>query len=279
MSNRQERRNSNITDQQRTLIQILEKIYRDNLTLINRYTNINNEIRNNLRDILLSTNINSHDDVIRGELLHDVLQDHLSNTSQQTRNTNRTGNVVSRPHRFTSSTLNNASNQTRTYSNGSNSILFRETPQRTSQPIISEVFEFTIPFPTSSTNSSEPLNDLFSNFSGITGTINMNNIDNNNPVQSELLRLFVEPIQVCPTLAEIDSATRNIKFNDITDPQNTKCPICLEEFTENDTVTIIRHCKNIFKPTELSYWLRSHCICPVCRYDIRNSSINLSNSI
>jgi hypothetical protein len=242
---------------------------------------------------ILSSDVNLHDSVISGELLHGVLQDHLSNTSQQSRNFNRTSNVVSRPHRFTASNTSNASNQPRTYSNGFNSILFRETPQRTRtirttptpQVISSDVFEFTIPFPVSSTNNSNsnpnstpiinsnPLNNIFSNFSGI----NMNS-DNNNGI-SEFLRLFAEPVQVYPTQAEIESATRNIKFNDITDPQNTKCPICLEEFTENDTVTIIKHCRHIFKPTELSHWLRSNCICPVCRYDIRNSSINSPNSL
>lgn len=51
---------------------------------------------------------------------------------------------------------------------------------------------------------------------------------------------------------------------------NTSCPISLETFGDNSQVTMIRHCGHIFNPDMLHSWFQSNCLCPVCRYDIRN---------
>ncbi len=42
-------------------------------------------------------------------------------------------------------------------------------------------------------------------------------------------------------------------------------------------VTVIRHCGHIFNTDELNTWFRSHCNCPVCRYDIREDNSNASS--
>lgn len=50
----------------------------------------------------------------------------------------------------------------------------------------------------------------------------------------------------------------------------------MDDFNDNETVTIIRHCGHIFNSDELTTWFQSNCRCPVCRYDIRNFNRNTS---
>jgi len=42
---------------------------------------------------------------------------------------------------------------------------------------------------------------------------------------------------------------------------------------------MIRHCSHIFSNTGLTSWFRSSCVCPVCRYDIRNYTSHNTNII
>lgn len=89
-------------------------------------------------------------------------------------------------------------------------------------------------------------------------------------VVTNILRNFLEPIEIYPTSAQIEAATRVIRYGDIVSPLNTSCPITLENFNEDDRVLIIRHCNHVFSNSGLISWFRSNCRCPVCRYDIRN---------
>jgi hypothetical protein len=85
-----------------------------------------------------------------------------------------------------------------------------------------------------------------------------------------LLENFLQPVDVHPTLSQIESATRRVQYSDISRPTNTACPISMEEFNDNDTVTVIRHCGHIFHTDSIMNWFRSNCRCPVCRFDIRD---------
>lgn len=93
-----------------------------------------------------------------------------------------------------------------------------------------------------------------------------------------LFRTFFEPVEVFPTQSQIDIATRRVRYCDIISPRNRSCPISLENFNDNDMVTVIRHCGHIFNTEQLNTWFRSHCGCPVCRYDIRVYNETTSNS-
>ena len=115
-------------------------------------------------------------------------------------------------------------------------------------PVSSEIHEFTIPI-LSDTSSSSSFGIEFIN---------------------TLLRQFMQPVEVYPTQAQIVTATRVAKYNDVLNPSDQSCPISLDRFNADDTVMIIRHCNHIFKHDSLMEWFRVHCICPVCRYDIRN---------
>jgi len=94
---------------------------------------------------------------------------------------------------------------------------------------------------------------------------------------SQILQNFFQPIEVFPTQTQLEEATRTVRYRDIVSPMNRSCPISLENFDDNDIVTIIRFCGHIFNRDEINTWFRSNCRCPVCRYDIRNYRANTAN--
>jgi hypothetical protein len=101
-----------------------------------------------------------------------------------------------------------------------------------------------------------------------------------NSQMNDLIQSFLQPVNVFPTTEQIEHATRVVRYSDIIRPNNTMCPISQEPFLDNDLVSIIRHCNHIFKANQLSVWFQSNCICPVCRFDIRNytSDTNITNN-
>lgn len=96
---------------------------------------------------------------------------------------------------------------------------------------------------------------------------------------SNLFQSFFDPVLIYPTASQIETATRRVLYRDIAAPINSSCPISMENFNDNETVTIIRHCGHIFNIDELATWFQSNCRCPVCRYDIRNFNRNTSSLI
>jgi hypothetical protein len=87
---------------------------------------------------------------------------------------------------------------------------------------------------------------------------------------NRILESFLAPIDIYPTQAQIETATRVARYGDITRPPNTSCPISLDSFEDSQVVTVIRHCGHIFNTEQIGAWFRANCRCPVCRYDIRN---------
>ena len=94
---------------------------------------------------------------------------------------------------------------------------------------------------------------------------------------SNLFQSFFDPVVIYPTVSQIETATRRVLYRDIVSPINSSCPISMDTFNDNETVTIIRHCGHIFNSDELTTWFQSNCRCPVCRYDIRNFNRNISS--
>jgi len=88
---------------------------------------------------------------------------------------------------------------------------------------------------------------------------------------------FFQPVEIYPTQSQIENATRRVRYCDISRPVNTSCPISMDDFNDNDMVTVIRQCGHIFHNEHIMNWFRSNCRCPVCRYDIRDYSSNISN--
>lgn len=83
------------------------------------------------------------------------------------------------------------------------------------------------------------------------------------PVES-----FVTPLSP----HEISEFTLTQPFSSFENPINSECPIRLEDFLENDTVTQIKKCGHIFNSAELTNWFRNNVKCPVCRGDVTGSS-------
>lgn len=81
-------------------------------------------------------------------------------------------------------------------------------------------------------------------------------------------------VDVFPSPEQINNSTELYTFENITNPQNTTCPIRNESFSSNDIVIKISHCGHIFFPNEFYGWFRNHVRCPMCRHDIRDSSNN-----
>jgi len=83
---------------------------------------------------------------------------------------------------------------------------------------------------------------------------------------------FFDPVVVYPTQTQVDIATRRARYRDIVSPRNISCPISMADFSDNDIVTVIRHCGHVFATDQLNIWFATHCTCPVCRFDIRNAA-------
>jgi len=84
---------------------------------------------------------------------------------------------------------------------------------------------------------------------------------------------FFDSVRPVPTEAQINNAIiQPLRYSDILSPVNDICPITREPFTDNSSVSVIRYCKHVFNRTELTNWFQYNCVCPVCRYDIREYS-------
>jgi hypothetical protein len=98
---------------------------------------------------------------------------------------------------------------------------------------------------------------------------NRRNTTSTNELFTQILNNFMQPVEIYPTHSQIETATRRVRYCDISRPINTACPISMEDFSDNDMVMVIRHCGHTFYPEQLMNWFRTNCRCPVCRYDIR----------
>lgn len=82
-----------------------------------------------------------------------------------------------------------------------------------------------------------------------------------------------ENVIVAPTSQQIEDATEDIVFNEenIDRINETRCPITLEDFQENQVLVRIRRCGHVFSQEPFRNWFRQSVRCPVCRHDIRDN--------
>ncbi|GAB2228936.1 hypothetical protein Droror1_Dr00023070 [Drosera rotundifolia] len=57
-----------------------------------------------------------------------------------------------------------------------------------------------------------------------------------------------------------------------------ECAVCLNEFEDDETLTLIPSCDHVFHPECISAWLDGHVTCPVCRADLSKPSQLVSES-
>lgn len=163
--------------------------------------------------------------------------------------------------------LNNRRHNSSNSNNSRNSSISRNY-----QPLFDTVREYNIPF--------SQLNMLFdNNLQTNRSSVSPINTYNTSNSRSRFLESFFSPVEVYPTPSQIEAATRRVRYGDIISPLNRSCPISMDNFDDDNMVTIIRECRHIFTSDHLNTWFRSNCRCPICRYDIRSDNSNVASEI
>jgi hypothetical protein len=101
---------------------------------------------------------------------------------------------------------------------------------------------------------------------------------NGTTFQPSFGRGLFENVPVFPSPEQIETATTSMRFQDISSPINTTCPITMETFSPEQIIVKINHCGHIFNQAHIHGWFRSNVRCPVCRYDIRDYETENSSS-
>jgi hypothetical protein len=236
-------------NEQLSLINILNTMYNDNLTQINNLQDSNNQIRNSLVQILTSGTAQRFP----------IGYNNSSSRQNSPQNQRNRGNsFYDRRSRESGQIYDDYRNSRSTQQYPST----RRASVNTQPTFFDFIGEYSIPL------SSLPLN--MRRRSASDSSASNTNI-------TQLLQNFLQPIEVCPTSAQIEAATRHVRYCDIVSPKNTSCPISMEEFGDNDTVTVIRHCSHIFNTEQITNWFTTNCRCPVCRYDIREYNSDVTS--
>ena len=283
--------NLNIPNEHILLINILNNIYNDNLRQIQTLTASNTEIRNDITNILSgrvnryqpnnnryrfrnyynSTSNNNNSNINENLNTNTIPNSNTNTIPNSNTNTIPNSNTNTIPNSNTNTipnlntnTIPNSNTNTIPNSNTNNNINNNENIFDYSINHFDNISEYYTPY-SSSLNRLPSLNYESSN-------------TNQTNVASRVLQRFLEPVLIYPTEAQLNIAIRQVIYSDIISPINRSCPISLDNFNDNELVSVIRFCGHIFKTEQLNTWFRSNCRCPVCRYDIRNYTRNSENN-
>ena len=134
------------------------------------------------------------------------------------------------------------------------------------------------------TNNRNRYRDNINNSTYTENITNTNNItQNRSPIERFLTNFFNTPISsvqindntlIPVTSAQINNASRLIRYDEIENPTSDRCSISLLEFHNDDHIRQILYCGHIFHENSLQEWFTRNTICPLCRYDIRNYTTN-----
>ena len=119
-------------------------------------------------------------------------------------------------------------------------------------------------------NTRNPRNNINMSINGSRSSYNLSDYINNLYREINMI-IPISPVETSVTPLsheEIAEFTLTQQFSSFENPINSECPIRLEEFLENDTVTQIKKCGHIFNSAELTNWFRNNVKCPVCRGDV-----------
>lgn len=124
-------------------------------------------------------------------------------------------------------------------------------------------------------NTAQNTNTNIFNYTGLQeedllGSNLVNELLNTRPLQT--FRPLFENVVVAPSPDQIRNAVTYTSFSAIRDPMNSQCPISLERFSPTTEVGIIHECRHIFNRDSISRWLDANVRCPVCRFDIRETT-------
>lgn len=129
-------------------------------------------------------------------------------------------------------------------------------------------------------------NDNFTNIQNLfTNTIRSGFNQFRNNVQNRF-----EDVIVRPTNFQINNAIENFVFDPNEVYSNRQyarilsldvscCPITMTEFEPGNIVSRIKTCRHIFSKDALTSWFSRNVRCPICRFDIRETPINIQNPV
>ena len=102
------------------------------------------------------------------------------------------------------------------------------------------------------------------------------------PITTTLFSYILQPLpsnataeSVGLTSQQIQSATTNIPYRE--DMNETRCPICLEDFEIGEPVCKIIACGHFFKRQSLLNWFSRNSHCPVCRGNVLHPQTPVDN--
>ena len=93
---------------------------------------------------------------------------------------------------------------------------------------------------------------------------------NLNNTAEDVFYFDLPSVPIVPSPAQINSAVTTIIYNSENQQYNDMCPITLNPFRENETISQIISCGHCFNSDALNTWFRQSVRCPFCRYDIRD---------
>jgi hypothetical protein len=88
-----------------------------------------------------------------------------------------------------------------------------------------------------------------------------------------------ENVIVRPSQNQINNAIETVVYSNELSLMNNRCPITMEDFIVGERISMIRHCRHSFLENAIQSWFQTNVRCPVCRYDIRESSNNTGQDI
>jgi hypothetical protein len=177
---------------------------------------------------------------------------------QHNRNTNHRGQQTQRYYQNESHPQQLHSQQSRTQHSRGQPSRQQEQPQRTAQP------QRTNQQQTTNNRQYSRLNENLPYF------FEIDYFQTNRSPRQNNMQSFYENIPVVATEAQRIAATRNILFSQIQEPLNNSCPVTLDRFQPESSVTQLISCGHIFTTSGINSWLQTNVRCPVCRHDIRS---------
>ena len=255
------------TYQEDSFITMLSNIVNRNFqlaeTILNQNDNIQTYFINNINQITNSTNNNNLQPINNNlQPVNNNLQPINNNLQPERRSLNNHNRYLNNLH-----SLNNLDTHLSSLNNISTNLVNSLYPERQSNAN------------TNNLNNANSLNNannfgfqiLYNSLPDISYNIEFYDISLNDP--------FFDSVRPVPSETQINRAIiQTLRYSDIISPVNDICPITREPFVDNSAVSVIRHCKHIFNRTELTNWFQYNCVCPVCRYDIREYSTVTENS-
>ena len=241
MSQTRNSRSFSFTHDQRVLLDLYTNFYNQTNRQIDSLYELQNEIRENINQIIgLNTNIHESNYRNTSNTIHQQNSNSNTNTNNNNRHAFRHNNTRNHEHRHSHNRHHNNSD-----------------PAFLTRRVVIEGVPYLVEIPSSHNENTSRFGSMYNPSPEYNRTVN------------NLLRSFYERNIVAPTREQINNSTRIVRFADIENPLNNSCPVTLDRFENDSSVTQIMHCGHIFTPSGIDSWLQCNVRCPVCRYDIR----------